>query len=269
MAFSATHRIIWLDAFIGKEGECIAFKRHFTHNIDPLARVDDELDRCIQDLNENAAPFVFVHNDDQAMDALQNSHQYRVIFISSGSLGERVVRPIRRDYPQVYSFYIFCGDMGRYIDLVIENADVLKIFDHEIDLLIRLMRDLSKEMIDRGQSYLVENKPSHAVDCFQRARNLEEAANKEDKLNSPIYERLHILGNENNPGLIQQAENIILQAIGQPDQQQAQPFVNETVGVELGQEPEAAPMNVGVPPDGENDLYGDMPQDSPSPEEAT
>ena len=263
MAFSESHRIVWLDAFIGQDGECEAFKRQFTAPIEPLARPNDEIDRLIQVLEENAVPFSFVHQTGQAMEAIRDMRGFRVIFISSGSLGRLILPEIHPGHGHVYSFYIFCGKMENHVDLIIDYAQVIQIFNHEVDLLVRLCRDLSLEMINRGIDLLREDMPVEAKNLFQRARNLERAANDEDKLNPPFLERLQQLGDENHPGLIQRAEEKITE-LHDPPTTTAQPILlDETEGEEQGS------MTVNEPYDGDVQAQGgeepniDEPQDSP------
>ena len=268
MALSETHRIIWLDAFIGKDGECEPLKRQFRAPIGPLAHGDDPFDRLIQALEQNAVPFIFVHQIDEAMEAIRETEDFQVIFISSGSLGRHIIPQIHPQHGHVYSFYIFCGLMANYNDLIIDYLDVIQIFDHENDLLVRLIRDLSLESTDRGKALLNENKPEEAKDVFERAGNLERAANAEDKLNPPTFERLQELGDENHPGLIQKAEEMIAGPSGrQPTTAQLAP-PRESEGEEQGSTIISEPYDVGAQAEGDAQANMDEQQDSPVAEEA-
>ena len=269
MALSKSHRIIWLDTFIGQDEEYQAFKRRFAAPIEPLARVGDEIDRLIQTVQENAAPFIFAEKIGQAMDAICNTNLFRVIFISSGSLGRLIIPKIHPQHRHVYSLYIFCGKMANYTDLIIDYADVIQIFDHEVELLVRLVRDLSLEIIKRGEALLNENKPAEAKDLFERARNMELAANNEDKLHPPFLERLVRIGDENNPGLLQTAEVMMTTENGQQTQT-AQPVIaRESEGEEHGNTNVNAGYAVGVQAEGNEQTYMDEPQDSPVGQEAS
>ena len=109
MTFYNTHRIIWLDAFIGRDGECHAFKRKFVTSINPDARYGDPIDCMIVALNENGAPFIFVHDPKEAMKEIVRCHDKRVIFISSGSLGEKVYS--RNSFSTYSCLFIFISSV--------------------------------------------------------------------------------------------------------------------------------------------------------------
>lgn len=206
MALSKTHRIIWLDAFIGQPEECIEFKRRFVRAIEEDSRYGDQIDACIQAIEENAAPFIFLHENEQVFDRIKRHSEKKLIFISSGSLGKGIIPQIHPAHLNVYAFYIFCAITANYVDLVIDYAQCLQIFNHELDLLVRLMRDISLEIIREGEAYLELGEPAMAKDFFERSRKLELAANFQDKLNMPFMGHLRKLGDEENPGLIQRAE---------------------------------------------------------------
>ena len=269
MALSKSHRIIWLDAFIGKDGECEAFKRQFTAPIEPLARVGDPIDRLIQALEVNAVPFIFIHQIDEAMEAIRETEDFQVIFISSGSLGRHIIPRIHPQHGHVYSFYIFCGLMANYTDLIIDYLDVIQIFDHEKDLLVRLIRDLSLEMINGGITLLDANRPVEAKDVFERARKLEQAANDEDRLHPPFLERLQQLGDESHPGLIQRAEEMNTALYG-PQTTTAQPvLVRETEGEPQGNTTVNEQYANAVQATGDAQTNIDEQQDSPLGEETS
>jgi hypothetical protein len=92
-------------------------------------------------------------------------------------------------------------------------------FDHPIDLLVRLMRDISAYFIEQGKINLELNDASNALKYFNHAKNLEIRANQKDKMKPntrntgrpPIQpdfrEHLNLLEGEN--GLIRRAENAL------------------------------------------------------------
>ena len=242
MALSKSHRIIWLDTFIGRDGDYKELKQRFMAPIEPAARVDDPFDRLVHYSEQSAAPFIFVHQIDQAMQKIRETQDFQVIFISSGSLGRHIIPQIHPQHVHVYSFYILREPIVDCADLIIDYLDVIQIFDHEIDLLVRLIRDLSLELIDRGSTLLDANRPVEAKDVFERARNMERAANHEDA-SHPTFERLQELGDENHPGLIQRAEQMIIAQYGP----QIQPVLQA---------------------EGDDQFNMDEPQDSPIAEEA-
>ena len=134
-------------------------------------------------------------------------------------------------------FYFFCALQSNYLELVIEYADFLQTFTHEVDLLLRLMRDLSLELIDQGRVHMSADQLDEALDCFQRARQLELTANVQDTLNPQVLTRLHQLGaTPNDDGLIKTAE-VAIEAKRQRQRQIAGTGVSvfmESVQEELG-----------------------------------
>ena len=172
MALSKTHRIIWLDPHIGDKTQCHAFKQQFTGAIDPDAKYADSISSSIAAINENAAPFIFVDTHEKAIEEIQKHQHMNLIFMSSGALGKEIIPKIAGTYPCVYAYYIFCADQARYNELVRQYASCLQIFDHESDILVRLMRDISLELINRGRLFLDVNDLENAHNCFKQARNL-------------------------------------------------------------------------------------------------
>ena len=212
MALSQSHRIIWLDAFIGKADECHELKRRYCTSIEPNARNGDNIDVCIYALNENAAPFIFVDSNEQAIEQIVLHQDKQIVFISSGTLAKGIIPKISANYPYVYSFNIFCALTENYIDLALEYANVLKIFIHEADLLVRLVRDLSSELINQGRGFLYMLDPTTALEYFQRAKILEQTANQQDTLNIPFLDHLRLLdGYQNDIGLIQRAREMLVE----------------------------------------------------------
>ena len=202
-------RFIWLDAYIGQEGEYEGFKRLFRTALDPTATMPpDAIDSLIRALNENVAPFLFADNCDAAMELIEFHRDKKIFFISSGSLGKTIIPTIVRRYPQVHRFYFFCAIIENYVDFAMDYLGCLIIFDFELDLLVRLARDISNDIISQGKEYLNNlNEPKNALKCFQAARTLNITANTLDRLNSSFYEHLRMLEGEN--GLIRQAENML------------------------------------------------------------
>ena len=207
MALSESHRVIWLDFFIGQDDECHEFKRRYCTSLDPDARVGDPIDMCIQALNESAAPIIFVSSRDRAMEQIELHRDKRIVLISSGALGQDAVPYISQHYPHVYSFNIFCALVENHVNLAIRYAKCLKIFTSEVDLLVRLIRDLSLELINQGRCFLQLHYPERALDYFRPADRLEGTANEQDKLNTRFLDHLRLLhGHSDKIGLIQTAE---------------------------------------------------------------
>jgi hypothetical protein len=170
----------------------------------------DAIDSMIRALDENAAPFLFADTPDRAIALIKENHDKKIIFISSGSLGVKIMPSIVKTHPQVHSFYFFCGYIQNYVDFAYEYLSCLQVFDHEINLLVRLARDISEDIIKQGKAYMSLFDPKCALKCFQHARTLNVTANATDTLNSPYHGQLRELENYwGKIGLIQQAQDML------------------------------------------------------------
>jgi tetratricopeptide (TPR) repeat protein len=237
MALVESLRIIWLDAYIGQDNECHSFKRMFCTTLDPDARCGDPLDTIICALNENAAPFIFVDTMEKAIKEIEFYQDKQIIFISSGSLGERIVPVISSKYRHVYSFYIFCAITANYLDLVLDYDSCLQIFTSELDLLVRLVRDISLEIINKGRYHLDIDDPKTALTFFEHSQKLEKTANEKDKANGAFHKHLRLLeGYEDDIGLIKKALILIEEQKGDIQEEQG-PIMSERDSCGESQEP--------------------------------
>jgi hypothetical protein len=232
MALANGVRFIWLDTHIGQDGEYHEFKRMFRTALDPTTVMPpDHIDSLICALNENAAPFLFADTIEKAIELIETHQDKKILFISSGILGKEIIPRISSTYPWVHSFYIFCAIVTNYLELVCEYRSCLQVFNNEIDLLVRLTRDISQDIINQGKAYMNLNEPKNALKCFESARILNETANTIDTLNDPFLEHLRILNNHGgNIGLIQQARDML-------NQQPPHPTDDEQLSQQESQEP--------------------------------
>ena len=211
MAMGEGLHIIWLDAYIGQDGQCHPFKRDFQTTLQLAATVPpDSINALIFTLEQNAAPLSFAHTPAQAATLIEKHHDKRIIFISSGSLGRPMIPFITAVYTHVYRFYFFCLNIKKYVDFAMDYLVCLQLFDHETDLLVRLARDISSDIIKLGQTNMNLNDGKNALKCFEHALTLNNDANRIDKLNSACLVYLNQLrGNSDNVGLIQRARDIL------------------------------------------------------------
>ncbi|CAF3481388.1 unnamed protein product [Rotaria sp. Silwood1] len=204
-------RIIWLDTHIGVMGQYKALKDQFRSAIQPVAAMPpNQINELICYFEENVAPIEFVSTIEDALALIQYETNKRIILISSGVLGEQIIPKIVSEYPRVYFFYIFCGYVQRLVEWALDRGyeNFMKILDHEFDLLVHLTRDMSKDIIKLGQSYMTLHDGKSARKCFVTAETLETYANAVDAIHrrAPLLERLRIL--EGSNGLIQQARDL-------------------------------------------------------------
>lgn len=203
-------RIIWLDAYIGEDGQYQEFKRNFQETLESASAMPpDDINVLISALAENAAPILFAKTPAQAATLIEEHKNKRIIFISSGSLGRPMIPFISAVYLNVYRYYFFCCEINTYVDFAMDYISCLQVFNFETDLLVRLARDISEDIIKLGESYLAVEDAKSALKCFEHAVTLNEDANRIDTMNPPCLVYLNKLrGSRNNPGLIQRAQDM-------------------------------------------------------------
>ena len=84
--------------------------------------------------------------------------------------------------------------------------EILQFFNHERELLVRLARDVSSDVIDLGKTYLRAKDGEGARKCFVTARTLAIGANQTDNDRAPLTNQLEQLEGPN--GLIEQARQM-------------------------------------------------------------
>ncbi|UJR33487.1 hypothetical protein I4U23_020932 [Adineta vaga] len=189
MALSASFAIVWLDSHIGLPTECRQLKSLFQTDLAPVVAgtpVDpiDELICCIQTY---CAPISFAANIDDVLQLIRelSFDLKQIILISSGSLGQLILPKLREHGLILHSCYIFCGNMAGNVAWAVEYLEddlEIQMFDFETSLLVRLSRDLSKELIKQGEG-LLNNNPKSALKYFECARSLAETAVARDMPN--------------------------------------------------------------------------------------
>jgi hypothetical protein len=197
---------VWLDTHIGRLDSYNDLKAKFRFMVNVISTLSSHIDELICAWNTTVTQIEFFDTPDAALFDIKSHNNQRTILISSGSLGKRVIPYIVSTYSHVYSFYILCGCISNHVHWVLDYYSCIQIFDHEIDLLIRLVRDISHDIIKLGMTYLVLEDSTNALKCFEKAHTLETRANTTDQLNDPFYAHLRILdGHKSEPGLIQEA----------------------------------------------------------------
>lgn len=202
-------RFIWLDRHIGIMGEYQTFKQQFRANLQPaVAMPPNNINELIWYFEDNVAPIEFVSETDAALALIQYNTDKRIKLITSGSLGKPIIPHIIANYQHVDYFYIFCGYVLGLTEWALEHEyeHCMQILDHEKDLLLRLVRDASNDIITMGRSYMDLRQGEHARKCFVTAQTLETLANAADPNRRPFLQNLNLLNGDN--GLIAQARNL-------------------------------------------------------------
>ncbi|CAF1942361.1 unnamed protein product [Rotaria magnacalcarata] len=218
MALSGSLSIIWLDAYIGLADECKGIKKLFQSELASAAAIFpvpiDPINQMICCIRELAAPISFASSISDALELIEThlGNGEKVIVITSGSLGNDLISDIQARNFDIHSYYIFCGQIMNHVEWASEKlADGLDIimFDFEIDLLLRLSRELSNQLIENGRN-LLGTDPHSALKYFECARALAEKAVERDApkdekdTHRPSISHRRLLDGDN--GLIAQAK---------------------------------------------------------------
>ena len=209
MAFGEGPRAIWLDGFIGVRGEYLRFKEQFNSSMRPMTSMPpNNINELIHFFETDVCPIIFVDNADDALNYILDNRKKTLIWISSASAGKPIMPTIVRQYQHVQRYYMFCQRIRDHVDWALEREyeTILQLFDHEMDFLIRLMRDTSSDIIDLGKTYLQLRDGENARKCFVTSRTLEIGANESNRPRAPFRERLALL--EGPSGLIAQAQEM-------------------------------------------------------------
>jgi hypothetical protein len=192
-------------------GQYQTLKEQFQSNLRPVtAMPPGNINELICYFEEKVAPIKFVSTIEDALALIQSETDKRIIFISSGTLGQEIIPKIvaQYQYSRVYFYYIFCGYVRGLTEWALEHEydTCMKILDYETDLLIHLIRDTSNDIIKLGQSHMTLREGEDARKCFVTSQTLEISANAIDTLRPPLMARLKLL--EGSNGLIEQARNM-------------------------------------------------------------
>ena len=138
----------------------------------------------------------------------QNQHK-RIFFITSGSMGETAVPRILERFKQTFtdpvtdepydSIYVFCHNIEYQMDWALDYREYIQIFNHDADLLVRMIRDIANYFVMKGKRLLDEDPPNNAAayhrlswahELYQRYSKMENVSMKKefDELNELLEE---------------------------------------------------------------------------------
>jgi len=93
----------------------------------------------------------------------------RVFFITSGSLGKKVV-PSIHDLPQVYAIYVYCANVAFNLEWANKHSKIRVVCDNDdLHLLPQLAVDVAQANMDWGNALLKQGKRDQAKEKFQKA----------------------------------------------------------------------------------------------------
>jgi hypothetical protein len=165
--------IIWLDQHIDRPGYCQELKKAFSTtfdpewnhptpldhmNIDKLIKCDDYLTSCWHE--SDAVKMQAFSEEEDCARCIQENKDKRIFFIVSSSIGERFVPRIHKNCRKVLqgslelscsAIYVFCRNILDAQRWAFDDIDHVRIFDHEISLLTRLLHDIGDYFVSIGQ----------------------------------------------------------------------------------------------------------------------
>ncbi|UJR34775.1 hypothetical protein I4U23_027554 [Adineta vaga] len=164
------------------------------------------------------SPIIYTNNENCALDLIKKyAVEKNVILVSSGSMGHQIISHVIADNLHIHSYYILCTNIMRHIHWAVEYLQMhlnIQMFIHEDDLLVRLVRDISKEFIEEGKNLLTLNDPNAALIRFEQAWALAENVVKHEtpsfvfETQCSFIHQQRMLDGDN--GLITQAKQAII-----------------------------------------------------------
>lgn len=156
----------------------------------------DPINDLLCAVREYSAPIEYAATTEKALELIRKCLSlYRVILISSASLGRLIIPEILTNNLHVQSYYIFCTNVLKnrewFLQYLDDDLDI-QTFDHQTVLLIRLCRDMSKILIDDGKAHLKAKRFQSPLQYFEFALALADKAVMYDKSidQSDIYRPL-------------------------------------------------------------------------------
>lgn len=199
--------IIWLDQQIGKADACVLLKSSFFlagNPTDELFERDlnrDDIDRSIT-LNEriivqiDKVPYMFQAFEDieKCFDAIKDNLRKRIFLITSGSKGKFIVPTLLSHFSDKfvpnYWIYVFCGKMNMITtkeageptnEWAMDYTDNVLLFDHQDNLLTRLLLDMSTHLSRQGEHYERNEQYASALQQYQWSKIMLERYDKIDE----------------------------------------------------------------------------------------
>jgi len=179
------HMIIWLDLHIGNHDKCIHLKQAFSTTADPknetpVKLVDTDYDEILRNVGPTCVIFEGVRfllaaftNVEHCIQCFEQNQHKRIFFITSGSMGEAAVPIILNRFGQIFtdpetdepyqSIYVFCHNIEYQMHWALEHSEYIQIFNHDADLLVRMIRDMADYFLMIGRRLLAEDPPNNAA----------------------------------------------------------------------------------------------------------
>ncbi|CAF1164290.1 unnamed protein product [Adineta ricciae] len=170
---AADYMIIWLDDHIGQPDQYEVMKKAFTSNIDSRHQTVTNLTNKDYtyligaqnpthiELADIPMLLLAFDNPLTCYDAFEENKDRRIYFITSGTLGKHIIPRLIENHTHLFkdpitkkpysSMYIFCGNTAHHMDWLMDYVEHLQTFNHEKDLLTRLIRDVAMNFIEQSE----------------------------------------------------------------------------------------------------------------------
>lgn len=183
------HLIIWLDSYIGHPENCRQLKHKFqiTTMLD-IARSMLDYELCIDDLIQTNSKILdnkkhlnIFSNKDECLNFLkQVESKIKILFITSNLFSEEIVPLIVK---RVQRIYILVNDKLFSYEWAFDYISNLLIFDNNIHLLVRLIRDLAQNFFEKAEN-TSKLSVKQTIIFLKWARKL---FNRANEIDSPSY----------------------------------------------------------------------------------
>ena len=167
------HMILWLDVTIGDPNEYKHLKKAFGSNTDPRHETwtmltDHDYTKLIAGGNAEEVKFEGVQfllqavtNEDDCLKAFEKNRDKHIFFITSGSLGQKIMPKVIERYRHIFtdpitnqpytSVYVFCHNIEYHVNWAMDYSEYMNIFNMDSELLERMTCDIAEYFIERGR----------------------------------------------------------------------------------------------------------------------
>lgn len=104
---------------------------------------------------------------EQCIQCLDRNQEKHVFLIASGAMGRTAVLRILERFPNVFtdlemekpyaSIYVYCHNVEYQMDWALDYRDYIEIFNHDADLLVRMIRDIADYFVMKGKRLFEED----------------------------------------------------------------------------------------------------------------
>lgn len=176
--------IIWCDAGFGT-GVAYHSAHDQINEITTAREVDphnsDISTECQELLRSNNVSLIIVQTANEVDIQIHAHPNERLLVVCSDTVGRDLARSVSPQYLVDHNIVFYVLDHLLSVDWAEPCEKSVKMFDFPIDLLLRLRRDISKQVIEQGKTLLSNRHFNDALTCFRHAERLENLANERQR----------------------------------------------------------------------------------------